>query len=80
MCSIDNGKWEHVSVSIPGEKRKTPTWEEMCAVRDMFFNPDENVVEYHPAKSDYVNNWPFCLHLWRPNDGTEIPMPPRIMV
>ncbi len=45
----------------------------------MFFNEDETVVEYHPAKSEYVNNIPNCLHLWRPLNE-HMPTPPSIMV
>lgn len=74
----NGGGWEHVSVS-PFKKSHTPTWEEMCNLKDMFFHDDEVVVQYHPAKSEYVNNMPNCLHLWRPIDQT-MPTPPSIMV
>lgn len=73
------GGWDHVSVSMCSQKR-CPTWDEMCAIKDMFFDPEECVVEYHPPKSRYINNHPFCLHLWRPNGGQEIPMPPMAFV
>lgn len=70
------GGWEHVSVSPCNKKRTTcPTWEEMCEIKDTFFRPEESVIEYHPAKSDYVNLCNTCLHLWRPVDG-KFPMPP----
>lgn len=72
------GGWEHVSIR-PIKKSHTPTWGEMCALKDAFFREDEVVVQYHPAKSEYVNNVPNCLHLWRPlNDA--MPTPPSIMV
>ena len=74
----NGGGWEHVSVS-PFKKSHTPTWGEMCDLKDMFFYDTETVVEYHPAKSDYVNNVPNCLHLWRPTEQ-EMPTPPTIMV
>ena len=51
----------------------------MCFIKDLFFNEDETVVQYHPAKSDYVNNNPYVLHLWRPTDQ-DIPQPPTFMV
>lgn len=70
--------WEHVSVH-PYKNRYTPSWEDMCALKDMFFYDDEVVVEYHPAKSEYVNNLSNCLHLWRPTDAV-MPTPPSIMV
>ena len=80
-CIASNGGgWEHVSVSPCSRKRQTcPTWEEMCAIKDMFFLPEETVVQYHPPKSDYVNIAEYCLHLWRPTIQ-EIPRPPVLFV
>ena len=76
----NNGGWDHVSVSPCNKKRKAcPTWEEMCAIKDLFFGPEEAVVEYHPPKREYVNHHEYCLHLWRPQNA-ELPMPPRIFV
>ena len=78
VIASNGGGWDHVSVTPCNRKRQTcPTWEEMCAIKDMFFYPEETVVQYHPPKSQYVNNHPFCLHLWRPNTaGDEIILPP----
>ena len=70
------GGWDHVSVSY---RDRCPTWEEMCRVKDVFFREDECCVEYHPAKKDYVNNYPYCLHIWKPQ-GAAIPTPPKIYV
>jgi hypothetical protein len=72
----DAAGWEHVSVSI---KHRTPNWKEMCFVKDLFWNPEEEVVQFHPARSDYVNCHPNCLHLWRHKTAV-IPMPPSILV
>lgn len=69
--------WEHVSVA-PYNRRIVPSWDDMCRLKDMFFREDETVVQYHPAKSEYVNNVPNCLHLWRPTEA-EMPTPPAIM-
>ena len=61
---------EHVS--IRPDRRWTPTWEIMCRLKDMFWRPEEMVVQIHPAKERYfhgigkMNN---VLHLWRPKDG-----------
>ena len=71
--SMDGEPWDHVSVSC---ERRCPTWQEMCWVKEIFFADDELVVQYHPAKSDYVNEHPFVLHLWRPL-VSPIPMPPK---
>jgi hypothetical protein len=75
ICSWGGG-WDHVSASY---KDHTPSWDEMCLLKDMMFRDDEWVVQYHPAKADYVNNHPYCLHLWRPQVAN-LPMPPRIFV
>lgn len=72
------GGWEHVSVS-PFRHSYTPSWAEMCRIKDIFWHDDEVVVQYHPAKSEYVNNMPNCLHLWRPVNEV-MPTPPSIMV
>ena len=71
------GGWEHVSVS-PMKKHITPSWDDMCRIKDMFFNDDEWVVQFHPAKSEYVNNMPNCLHVWRPI-SEKLPTPPSWM-
>lgn len=73
------GGWDHVSIH-PKNQRRCPSWDEMCTIKDMFFAPEEAVVQYHPPKSKYVNNHPYVLHLWRPNTGAEIPMPPVAFV
>lgn len=81
VIASNGGGWEHVSISPCSKSRKTcPTWEEMCEIKDMFFEPEECAIEYHPPKSNYVNNHPLCLHLWKPTGGTQIPMPPSIFV
>lgn len=68
--------WEHVSVST---KRRVPNWQEMCFVKDLFWNDEECVIQYHPPKSEYVNAHPYCLHLWRPVNEA-LPRPNPIMV
>lgn len=74
--------WEHVSVTVSATTReptRCPTWEEMCYVKDLFWNDDEAVMQLHPANKDYVNQHPFCLHLWRPTDQ-HIPLPNPLMI
>lgn len=72
----DEGGWDHVSVSL---QKRTPSWAEMCFVKDLIFEPEETVMQLHPPKSTYVNHHDHCLHLWRPHNRS-IPMPPIIMV
>jgi hypothetical protein len=73
-------EWQHVSVSIrSGSQVRTPTWDEMCKIKAIFWDSEDCVLEYHPPKSQYVNNHPNVLHLWRPANAV-IPMPPSIFV
>lgn len=72
------GGWEHFSVT-PFKNDKTPSWDFMCKMKEMFFRDDETCVEYHPKKEDYVNDLPHCLHIWRPLEE-KLPTPPSIYV
>ena len=76
----DINGWEHVSVKVwEFGNSRIPTWNEMCAVKDIFWNDDECVVQYHPAKKDYVNTHAHVLHLWRHREKS-FPTPPIICV
>lgn len=91
----DGMGWEHVSVSLMKEVNigrfkqpakwvketveRCPTWEEMCWVKNQFWNEDECVVQYHPPKSENVSLHNWCLHLWKPVKK-ELPMPESILV
>src|ERR1035437_7507470 len=78
IIASDGGGWDHVSVS---KRYECPTWDEMCRVKAMFWDDQgDYAVQYHPAKSQYVNNHPYCLHLWRPNAGLEMSFPESWMV
>ena len=68
--------WEHLSVS---QRNKTPSWDIMCRIKNVFWGEDEVCVEYHPKKEDYVNLHPHCLHIWK-EVGKEFPTPPSILV
>lgn len=68
--------WEHVSVSL---NNRTPNWTEMCYIKALFWDDEETVMQLHPPKSTWINNYPYCLHLWRPLDE-KIPLPPSITV
>ena len=65
------GNCEHVSVEpVNGG---CPTWAEMCFVKDYFWEDEDEVVQIHPKKSEYVNIVENCLHLWRPINGILFP-------
>ena len=53
---------EHVSVKGP---KDTPRWETMCVIKDLFWDDEDEVIQYHPKKSEYVNMHKNVLHLWR---------------
>jgi len=65
--------------SKPGLKQRTPTWKEMAFVKDLCWDAEDVVIQFHPRKSEYINNHPHVLHLWRPTRA-EIPTPPPELV
>ncbi len=71
-------QWQHVSVSIEGDKRP-PRWSVMCRIKDLFWEPEDWVVQFHPAHSEYVNFHEGCLHLWKPKIE-KLPIPLSLMV
>lgn len=75
IAGVGNG-WEHVSVS---NNQRIPSWEVMCKIKELFFEDDETVVQFHPKKSEHVNIHPNCLHLWKKIDE-EFILPPRELV
>lgn len=72
----DGMGWDHVSVSVAN---RCPTWDEMCFVKDLFFDLEDAVIQFHPPRSHYVNVHPNCLHLWRDHQN-RIALPPRDFV
>lgn len=68
IWGMEEDGWEHVSVS-PYDKKITPSWDDMCRLKDIFFKDEEVVIQIHPKKSEYINKVENCLHLWRPKTG-----------
>ncbi len=81
ILASNGASWEHVSVSLTqvNKYRRCPTWEEMCWVKDLIWQPEEAVMQLHPRHSEYVNCHPYVLHLWRPTNAA-IPTPPTYLV
>lgn len=82
--AFPHDRWEHVSVHarrLRGRQvqLRTPTWKEMCVIKALFWDDEDVVMQLHPKKSEYVNQHPHVLHLWRPID-VPIPTPPSIFV
>jgi hypothetical protein len=68
--------WDHVSVSL---KNRCPNWNEMHWIKNLFFDPEETVVQFHPKESQYVNRCKNCLHMFKPQNY-EIQLPPRELI
>jgi hypothetical protein len=51
----------------------------MCYVKRLCWDAEDVVMQLHPRESEYVNQHPHTLHLWRPIDAV-IPEPPSIFV
>jgi hypothetical protein len=68
--------WEHCSVST---RRRIPNWTEMAFVKNLFWDSEQCVVQFHPPASEYINNYSVVLHLWRWKRG-DFPTPPSMLV
>jgi len=80
IIASDGLGWEHVSVHCTSEnKDRTPTWSEMCFIKDMFWDEEDIVIQFHPPKSEYVNMHKFTLHMWRSTTSL-ITTPPKILI
>lgn len=76
IIASDGGGWEHVSIhSRRRDQMRVPTWREMTFVKGLFWDAEDVAVQYHPRRSEYVNQHPAVLHLWRPVD-VDLPTPP----
>lgn len=80
LIASDGLSWEHVSVSARrATQSRIPTWREMAYVKNLCWDDEDVVIQFHPRKSEYVNCHPHVLHLWRPTDAV-IPTPHPAMV
>lgn len=80
VIASDGEGWEHVSVHVVSDQKpRTPTWAEMCKIKDLFWDDEDTVIQFHPPKSEYVNTHKHCLHLWKPK-GFEIKRPNKELV
>ena len=76
VIASDESGWDHVSVS---RTSRCPNWIEMEFVRRHFFRAEECAMQLHPPLADYVNDHPYCLHIWRPH-AAPLPQPPKWMI
>lgn len=87
MCSvIINDGWEHVSAQlwkiISANKRQSRpadrclTWKEQCYIKNFFWGPQEVIIQFFPAMTDYIgpDDEEFSVHLWNPlKDQCQVP-------
>jgi hypothetical protein len=74
----DRMGWKHLSASN-AQKKILPGWNVMCRLKDAFFDDEDLVVQFHPAKADNIDDHPYCLHLWMPLDEP-LPKPSFVFV
>lgn len=80
VIASDGDGWEHVSAHIMDHgKDETPSWEEMCKIKDLFWDEEDCIVQFHPPKTEYVNHHEHCLHLWR-EEGVNWKTPARDLI
>jgi hypothetical protein len=81
IIASDGYEFEHVSVHAANARNKQfiPCWEEMCYIKDLFWDAEDAVMQLHPPRSTWVNTHAYTLHLWRPL-AAAIPLPPDLLV
>lgn len=78
-CSLlisysEGNEMDHVSVS-PMNRFTVPTWEDMCALKEICFYPEEECYQVHPKQSEYlhgVGDLENVLHIWHPVNNRTI--------
>jgi hypothetical protein len=74
----DQMGWKHLSVTN-AQKKMLPSWTVLGRLKDLFYGDDEWACQFFPAKEDYIDDHPFCLHIWKPLDE-ELPRPSIALV
>lgn len=57
----DGNKWIHLSIS---HQNALPHYTTLKMVKNLFLGEDSTALQVFPPKPKYVNDMPFCLHLW----------------
>ena len=63
------GGWEHFSVN---DMRETPSWEDMCEYKELFWKDDECVVQFHPPRSLSCRSISFLIRSADTSSGTRL--------
>jgi hypothetical protein len=64
-----HGNLLHVSLSYPDH---LPTWEEIKAVKGLFFGDGVDAMMMLPRKELYVSHHPYAMHIWQCPVGWEV--------
>ena len=80
VVQVRNG-WEHVGVKImrivsrnketSTSTKRFPTWMEMNHIRNVFWGPQEVVLQFHEPMRHYEDTW--TSHLWNPLTAINVP-------
>lgn len=79
VIASDGLGWQHVSVSKHNRPNRVPNHDHLCKIKELFWGRDVWCCHFYPPQSQYVNNHPGCLHLWRPTREF-LPTPPAELV
>src|SRR5262245_54992021 len=72
--------WEHVSVHIGVAPKITriPNWREMDWIKELFWDMNEIVIQFHINDARKINHHKTTLHLWKP--PYPIILPPPVLI
>jgi len=62
VATYDGQEWLHVSFSRPN---RIPDYNDIQLVKNNFIGEDRKAIMVWPEKEHYVNQHPYCLHLWQ---------------
>lgn len=80
VIASDGEGWEHVSVHIVNDGvDDIPIWEEMVNIKNMFWDDEDTVIQFHPKRSEYKNHNENVLHLWK-QVGVDFQLPKIYLV
>lgn len=66
----DGLSWVHLSVS---KRKQFPTWDEFVQVKELFLGRESLALQVLPPRTEWVNDHPFCLHLYQCLDQRPTP-------
>jgi hypothetical protein len=65
ITATEKDSWECVEVYTPV---RYPIWEELCLVRNLFWDRNDLVIQYYPREKDCSNFKKYSVCLWRPTN------------